>query len=197
MRMHTPIISLVFDHNHEPHRCFCQNDNANCIYYVNHRLMKMPGYIGANDYGWHEQKNTILEVAELVECLPGVYTRVLKTALDTSKDLADKADLDLGIVDPLSYRDPAYEWLCGIAFLFNSWNAFRLTGETRIYSRDEPQESRAPENCCDIAKISLYDSHGREAVATAYGMKHEDDFDSLIAVAFNYASEGKEAEDGK
>ncbi len=91
------------------------NRNPDCIYYSNQRVCISPeaqwSYAKDND-GLCE--HSALTVAELIECLPGVYTRTLKTSVDErGTDDMDKC-VDFG----------ATKRFAVVAAYLNAWNDF-------------------------------------------------------------------------
>lgn len=91
------------------------NRNSDCIYYVNQRICLSP------EAKWSFEKDndgllehSAFQVAELIECLPGVYTRTLKTAIDECG--ADPVDM--------AVNWGAERLFTVIAAYLNAWNDF-------------------------------------------------------------------------
>lgn len=91
------------------------NRNPECVYYANHRLKLMPDATWVNYEGEDSlDEHSAIEIAELVECLPGVYTRTLKMAID-------ERDTDL---TDMCVTCRALDLFNGIAAYLNVWNEF-------------------------------------------------------------------------
>ena len=105
------------------------NTNKDCIYYTNHRIKMMPDATVFSEDESEKKKrvakgdnkdldglmpDSAIDVVELVECLPQVYSRVVKTAIDAKEsDISDH-----------NVYDGATDSFARIAAYLNAFNAF-------------------------------------------------------------------------
>ena len=92
------------------------NRNPDCIYYSNQRVCLSP----EAQWSYERDNNGLCEhsvftIAELIECLPGVYTRTLKTAVD---EIGTEDGVDMGV------HCFATQLFTTIAAYMNAWNDF-------------------------------------------------------------------------
>ena len=194
MRNPNPKIMITQDLNCEDPGNFYPNANPDCVYYVNQRLMVLPGYGYASEDHVENSPRLTVNVAEFIECLPGVYTRVLKTEIEFDNDMfayRSNADYDLTESTRALFDKDPYGKFCGMAFYLNSLNNYVQTshdGKPRTYSRLSPLDrSATPPHPDEITSVEEdWDALGRtiKVTSTWESKKTIGDFRWLNAVKF-------------
>lgn len=169
-----PKIMITQELNLEAPGEYFPNANPDCVYYANQRLMVIPGYsiVADDDIGNYDR--LVVAVAELVECLPDVYTRTISTKVEFDEELRMRDWYGLDEVTNSLFEKNPYGSFCGIAFYLNSRNNYVQTcgdGKPRLYSRFEPLNKSVSENDFDKSRVeieTLKDPLGREIKRTLY-----------------------------
>jgi hypothetical protein len=200
MRKQNPKVMITQNYNCEEPDKHYHNANPDCVYYANHKLMVIPGNGFAYEDEYENYERIVVKVAELVECLPGVYTRTLDSEVEFA-DIHQDADR-CGLCEQNSalYDKRPYAKFCGVAFYLNSLNNFVKTcriGESRTYSRFSPMAASQEDITTNPRRPSTndttWDAFGREINVTYFWGDHDSsDFEDLDAVKFEFADNEKE-----